>query len=81
MTAKTASAVSGQKSGSYKYVTLSQPKMLGPIMPAPGGGDARRPLALAFCRHRPGNSFHEDDPERTHHGGRLIVKKPSAGGV
>jgi hypothetical protein len=33
--------------------------MLGPVMPAPGGGDARRALALASRRHRPGNSFHE----------------------
>jgi hypothetical protein len=57
-----------------KHVTLSQPTMLGPILPAPGGGDARRPLALASRRHRTGDSFHEDDPERTHHGGRLIKK-------
>jgi hypothetical protein len=54
--------------------------MLGPIMPAFGCGDARRPLALAFRRHRAGDSFHEVDPERTHHGGRLIIKKPLAGG-
>jgi hypothetical protein len=46
--------------------------MLGPIMPAPGGGDARRPLAVAFRRHRTGGSFHEVDPERTHHGRRLL---------
>jgi hypothetical protein len=32
---------------------------LGPILPALGGGDARRPLALASRRHRPGNSFQE----------------------
>ena len=64
-----------------KYVTLSQPKMLGPILPAPGGGNVRRPLALAFRRHRTGDSFQEaTDPERTHRGGRLMIKKPSAGG-
>jgi len=33
--------------------------MLGPILFAPGGGDARRPLALAFHRHWTGDSFHE----------------------
>jgi hypothetical protein len=50
--------------------------MLGPIMPALGGGDARRPLALAFRRHRTGDSFHEaTDPQG--HGKRLIIKKPA----
>jgi hypothetical protein len=44
-------------------------------MPAPGGGDARRALALAFHRHQTGDSFHEvTDPERTHHGVRLFIK-------
>jgi hypothetical protein len=44
--------------------------MLGPIMPALGGGDARRPLALASRRHRMGDSFHEaSDPQG--HGERL----------
>jgi hypothetical protein len=51
--------------------------MLGPIMPALGGGDARRPLALAFRRHRTGNSFHEaTDPQG--YGKRLIIKKPAS---
>jgi len=44
--------------GTKKHVTLSQPKMLGPIVPALGGGIARRPLALASGRHRAGDSFH-----------------------
>jgi hypothetical protein len=49
--------------------------MLGPVMPAPGGGDVRRLLALAFRRHQTGDSFHEvADPERTHHVGRWFVK-------
>jgi hypothetical protein len=49
--------------------------MLGPVIPAPGGGDARRPLALAFRRHRPGDSFHEaTDPQGR--GQRPIIKKP-----
>jgi hypothetical protein len=49
--------------------------MLGPILPAPGGGSSRQPLALAFRRHRTGDSFHEvTDPERTHHGGWLFIK-------
>jgi len=53
--------------------------MLGPILPAPGGGDARRPLALAFCRHWTGDSFHEaTDPQG--HGQRLIIKSRPAGG-
>jgi hypothetical protein len=60
--------------GYYEYVTLSQPKMLGSFMLAPGGGDARRPLAPAFRRHRKGDSFHEDNPERTHYGGRWFIK-------
>jgi len=56
--------------------------MLGPIMPPPGGGDAHRPLALAFQRRQTGDLFHEDaDPERTHPGGLLIIKNPPAGGV
>lgn len=51
--------------------------MLGPIMSAPGGGDARRPLALAFRRHRTGDSFYEvTDPQG--HGKRLIIKKPAS---
>ena len=51
--------------------------MLGPIVPALGGGDARRPLALAYCRHRTGDSFHEaTDPQG--HGERSIIKKPSS---
>jgi len=33
--------------------------MLGPILPAPGGGDARRPLAVASRRHRSRDSFPE----------------------
>jgi len=38
--------------------------MLGPILPAPGGGGARRPLALAFHQHRTGDAFHEaTDPQ------------------
>ena len=38
--------------------------MLGPIMPAPGGGAADRSLDLAFRRHRTGDSFHEvTDPQ------------------
>jgi hypothetical protein len=49
-------------------------------MSALGGGNTRQPLALTFRRHRTGDSFHEDDPERTHHGGRLIRKKPPVGG-
>jgi hypothetical protein len=53
--------------------------MLGPIMPAPGGGDARRPLALAFRRHRTGDSFHEATGPQGH-GQRLTIKKPPAGG-
>ena len=40
--------------------------MLGPIMPAPGGGDACRPLALAFHRHWPGDSFPEAPDPRGH---------------
>jgi hypothetical protein len=51
--------------------------MLGPIVPALGGGDARRPLALAYCRHRTGDSFHEAaDPQS--HGQRLIIQKPAS---
>jgi hypothetical protein len=51
--------------------------MLGPIVPALGGGDARRPLALAFHRHRTGDSFHEvTDPQG--HGQRLIIKEPAS---
>jgi hypothetical protein len=51
--------------------------MLGPIVPAPGGGDARRPLALAFRRHRTGDSFYEaTDPQG--HGQRLIIKEPAS---
>ena len=51
--------------------------MLGPIMPALGGGDARRPPALAFRRHRTGDSFYEaTDPQG--HGERLIIKKPAS---
>ncbi|MGA3145734.1 MAG: hypothetical protein ABSF10_22270 [Verrucomicrobiota bacterium] len=46
-------------------------------MPALGGGDARRPLALAFRRHRTGDSFYEvTDPQG--HGKRLIIKKPAS---
>ncbi|MGA2787741.1 MAG: hypothetical protein ABSF60_09455 [Verrucomicrobiota bacterium] len=71
---ETVPAVSGQESRNQKYVTLSQPKMLGPILPASRGGNARRSLALAFCRHRTGDSFQEDDPERTHHGGGPMKK-------
>jgi hypothetical protein len=51
--------------------------MLGPIMPAPGGGDARRPLALAFRRHRTGDSFHKAAAPQGH-GRRLIIKKPAS---
>ncbi len=47
--------------------------MLGPILPAPGGGDARRPLALAFRRHRTGDSFHEATGPQGH-GQRLTIK-------
>ncbi len=37
----------------------------------------RRPLALAFRRHRTGDSFHEaTDPQD--HGQRLIIKKPAS---
>jgi hypothetical protein len=48
--------------------------MLGPIMPALGGGNARRPLALASRGRSKGDSCHEaTDPQG--HGKRLIVKK------
>jgi hypothetical protein len=40
--------------------------MLGPILPAPGGGGARRPLALASRRHRTGDSFHEATDPQSH---------------
>ena len=45
--------------------------MLGPILPALGGGGACRPLALAFHRHWPGDSFPEaTDPQG--HGRRCL---------
>jgi len=44
--------------------------MLGPVVPAPGGGDARRPLALAFRRHWPGDSF-----------SKPLTRKATTGGV
>jgi len=48
--------------------------MLGPIMPALGGGNARRPLALASRGRPKGDSYLEaTDPQG--HGQRLIVKK------
>jgi len=58
--------------GIYKYVTLSQPKLLGPILPALGGGGACRPLALAFHRHWPGDSFPAATDPQDH--GRRCLK-------
>jgi hypothetical protein len=51
--------------------------MLGPIMPALGGGDVRGPLALAFRRHQAGDSFYEATGLQGQ-GKRLIVKMPAS---
>lgn len=48
--------------------------MLGTLVPALGGGDARRSLALASRRHRTGDSFHEAiDPPGIGHIGLSCV--------